>query len=293
MKIHHLNCGSMCPIGQRMINGEGQWLAPAHLCCHCLLIESRQGLILVDTGLGTADVARPERLGSLFRHLVRPVLKMEDTAWHQIQELGLDPRDVRHIVPTHLDLDHAGGLGDFPQAEVHVYAKELNAAMHPGFTERARYVPDQWAHGPRWSVKELRGERWLGLEAVRAVPGTDDEVLLVPLIGHTRGHCGVAVHTDDGWLLHAGDAYFHHLDLIDPARAPWGLRVFQHLVQVDASLRLANQQRLHELKSEHPDDLQIFCAHDPVELSQMRAAERIRNAASASAHRFRASSGTA
>ncbi|MEY2843586.1 MAG: hypothetical protein RI920_1623, partial [Pseudomonadota bacterium] len=31
MKIHHLNCGSMCPIGQRMINGEGQWLAPAHL----------------------------------------------------------------------------------------------------------------------------------------------------------------------------------------------------------------------------------------------------------------------
>ncbi len=271
MKIHHLNCGSMCPIGQRMINGEGHWLAPAHLCCHCLLIESRQGLVLVDTGLGTGDVTHPERLGTLFRALTRPVLRMEDTAIHQIRQLGLDPRDVQHIVPTHLDLDHAGGLGDFPQALVHIYGKELNAAMHPKLSERARYVSQQWAHGPQWAVKALTGERWMGLDAVRAVPGTDEEVLLVPLIGHTRGHCGVAVKSDQGWLLHAGDAYFHHLDLLDPARAPWGLRVFQHLVQANGALRLANQERLRELQAAHRSDLRIFCAHDPLELAHMQA----------------------
>jgi glyoxylase-like metal-dependent hydrolase (beta-lactamase superfamily II) len=274
MKIHHLNCGSMCPIGQRMINGEGGWLAPAHLCCHCLLIESRHGLVLVDTGLGTGDVRHPERLGRPFRWLTRPVLRMEDTAVAQIEALGLDARDVQHIVPTHLDLDHAGGLGDFPQALVHVFGRELNAAMHPSLTEKARYVPAQWAHGPRWAVKELAGERWLGLDAVRAVPGTDDEVLLVPLPGHTRGHCAVAVKSDTGWLLHAGDAYFHHLDLLDPGRAPWGLRVFQHIVQVNGALRLANQQRLRELQSEHRNDLHIFCAHDPLELAHMQALGR-------------------
>lgn len=32
--------------------------------------------------------------------------------------------DVRHIVLTHLDLDHAGGLPDFPHAKVHVHATE-------------------------------------------------------------------------------------------------------------------------------------------------------------------------
>jgi glyoxylase-like metal-dependent hydrolase (beta-lactamase superfamily II) len=37
---------------------------------------------------------------------------------HQVQRLGFDPRDVRHIVLTHLDFDHAGGLDDFPHATV-------------------------------------------------------------------------------------------------------------------------------------------------------------------------------
>jgi glyoxylase-like metal-dependent hydrolase (beta-lactamase superfamily II) len=66
MRVHHLNCGSMCPLGQRLINGEGRWLGKAQMCCHCLLIEGRNGLILVDTGLGTADVANPTRLGVMF-----------------------------------------------------------------------------------------------------------------------------------------------------------------------------------------------------------------------------------
>jgi len=274
MKIHHLNCCSMCPIGQRMINGEGGWLAPAHLCAHVLLIESEQGLILVDTGLGTGDVTQPSRLGGIFRALVRPVLKLEDTALHQVRELGLDPHDVRHIVPTHLDLDHAGGLGDFPQANVHVFARELQAAMKPTWLEHSRYRPAQWAHGPKWRARELQGDRWMGFDAVRAIPGTQDEVLLVPLLGHTRGHCGVAVRTSQGWLLHAGDAYFHHLDLVDPGLAPWGLRVFQHIVQVDMSLRLSNQQRLRELQDDHGHEVRIFCAHDPLELSQMRLESR-------------------
>jgi hypothetical protein len=29
---------------------------------------------------------------------------------------------------------------------------------------------------------------------------------LVPLFGHTRGHCGVAIRNGSGWLFHVGDA---------------------------------------------------------------------------------------
>jgi hypothetical protein len=46
---------------------------------------------------------------------------------------------------------------------------------------------------------------------------------------------------------------------------PIGLTVFQRLVQVDGAQRVANQRRLRELKAAHPDDLTIFCAHDPHE----------------------------
>lgn len=279
MRVHHLNCGSMCPIGRRLINGDGAWLGSAQLCCHCLLIEGRQGLILVDTGLGTGDVASPERLGAVFNWFVRPRLQMSETALHQIRELGFDPRDVRHIVPTHLDLDHAGGLGDFPGAQVHVFDAELDAALkRPSLHEKSRYIPAQWAHGPKWSPRALSGERWMGFDAVRALPGTDDEVLLVPLVGHTRGHCGVAVRnprtTDTPWLLHCGDAYFHRDEMAPQPSCTPGLRVFQGVVEMDRKQRLGNQQRLRQLKREHGDEVTLFCAHDPVELLALERAER-------------------
>ena len=63
-------------------------------------------------------------------------------------------------------------------------------------------------------------------------PATNDEVLLVPLPGHTRGHCGVAVRRSDDWLLHCGDAYFHRSE-VEPGsgEAPPGLRAFERLIE--------------------------------------------------------------
>ena len=51
------------------------------------------------------------------------------------------------------------------------------------------------------------GERWYGFDCVRDLEGVGPDVLMVPLLGHTLGHAGVAVRRDDGWLFYAGDAY--------------------------------------------------------------------------------------
>ena len=268
MRVHHLNCGSMCPVGKKWLTGHGDWLAPAHLCCHCLLIEGRHGLILVDTGLGTADVADPRHLGGLFNHGAKPRLHMAETALYQIRELGLDPRDVRHIVVTHLDLDHAGGIADFPRAQVHVYGKEIQAALaSKTWRERQRYVPSQWGSDTQWAVHETVGERWFGFESTRALPHTDEQVLLVPLIGHTSGHCGVAVRTQEGWLLHCGDAYFYRGEIDENPTCPIGLKALQRLLAMDNRSRLSNQQRLRELKYRFGDVVTLTSAHDPLELS--------------------------
>ena len=84
--------------------------------------------MLVDTGFGLGDVARPRRLSAFFRNANRVQLDAEQTARRQIERLGLRPDDVRHIVLTHLDFDHAGGIEDFPNATVHVMDAELRAA---------------------------------------------------------------------------------------------------------------------------------------------------------------------
>ena len=61
MRIHHLNCGTDCPLGGALFDGRS--VGPlGRLVCHCLLIETdAHGLVLVDTGYGLRDVAHPHR----------------------------------------------------------------------------------------------------------------------------------------------------------------------------------------------------------------------------------------
>ncbi len=264
MTIHHLNCATLRPRG-----ALGGRVAPPEMVAHCLLVERPGGLLLVDTGFGTGDIADPRRLGRPFLAAFRPALDLAETAQARVRALGHSVDDVTDIAVTHLDLDHAGGLGDFPRARVHVFGDELDAARRPTLRERARYVGGQWAHGPRWTRHEVAGEDWFGFTAVRAL---DDDVLLVPLRGHTRGHCGVAVRRPDGgWLVHAGDSYFHTGDLKTPTTTPPGLRAFQRLMAVDDPQRRHNQARLRELHAEHPAEVTVFSAHDPAELAALAA----------------------
>ena len=271
MRIHHVSCGTLCPHGARLLQGDGGWLGRARLVCHCLAIESGEGVVLVDTGFGTEDVAHPRQLGRPFLLFTQPQLTREITMVAQLEGLGIEPADVRHIVVTHLDLDHAGGLPDFPRAEVHVFGAEHRAAMQPGMTERARYPDAHWSHGPRWVVHETGGDTWQGFESVRVLPGADAEIALVPLIGHTRGHCGVAVRDGDGWLLHGGDAYFHHREVETPPHCPPGLSLFQRISEVDRDARLANQERLRELAGRKAGAVRMICSHDPEDLERARA----------------------
>jgi glyoxylase-like metal-dependent hydrolase (beta-lactamase superfamily II) len=281
VRIHHLNCGSLCPRGGKLFGGAGGPLSPAPMCCHCLLIEGDDGLILVDSGLGVEDVSEPRRLGFLFNAMVRPRLDVAETALRQVADLGFRPSDVRHIVPTHLDLDHAGGICDFPDAAVHVFAAELRAASHrSSLSERSRYRKAQLAAVKKWDAVEEEGESWFGFSAVRAIPGTRDEVLLVPLPGHTRGHCGVAVRRANDWLLHCGDAYFHHSEIEpDGGVAPKGLRWFQSMVDVDGAERRANQARLRELARLGVGEVKLICSHDLSDFFAMKSGQREADAA--------------
>jgi glyoxylase-like metal-dependent hydrolase (beta-lactamase superfamily II) len=271
MRIHHLNCGTMCPNGARLINGEGGLLAPGRVVCHCLLIETDDGLVLVDTGLGVEDMADPGRLGGVFA-ILRPRTDVAETALKQVEALGFSSGDVRQIVTTHLDPDHSGGLPDFPQAEVHVFGRELDAALNPSLRDRPRYRKPHWSHGPRWVRHEVEGDEWFGFEGVRILPELGTEVLMVPLIGHTLGQTGIAIKRDDHWLLHCGDAYFHHDEVATPPSCPPGLRFFQNLNNADRRQRLANQERLRELASQHGDEVRLVCSHDPRELDLAQAA---------------------
>ncbi|WP_342778177.1 MBL fold metallo-hydrolase [Sphingorhabdus contaminans] len=274
MRVHHLNCGTCCPLGGRLFDGTSNNLSRAHIVCHCLLIETSNGLVLVDTGFGTRDVQNPHRISTMFRLLNGIQFRDEETAIAQVRALGFDPQDVRHIIVTHLDFDHAGGLEDFPNAKVHLTLREKEAAdIGAGglVVGKRRYLPEQWDEVQKWHFYPMGGgERWHGFDAVRGLEGLPPEILLIPLQGHTWGHAGVAIDTGNGWLLHAGDAYFFRDEICRRRRTcPPGMRGYQRMMEVDRSSRLANQAKLRSLSLDELSKVKIFCAHDAVEFSRL------------------------
>ena len=264
----------MRPVGLSVLGNTTRVTNSPTMVCHCLLIELADELVLVDTGFGIQDTAvRQRRLPRRLTRAARPALDVTETAAHQVEALGFRREDVGHILVTHLDPDHAGGLSDFPRARVHVLAAEhFGATARSRLGERSRYVPAQWAHGPAWEFYGATGEPWFGFEAVRDLRGLPPEILMVPLSGHTRGHACIAVEAGTGWLLHCGDAYFHHGDVHAGSQCPAALTFFQRMVAFDHAEVLANQARLQALTRASSNEVVVFCSHDPAELQRLQRA---------------------
>lgn len=98
--------------------------------CRSLLIDTDDGFALVDSGFGLAEMQYPMEV--FVAETVRKIgiqSEPELCALLQIRKLGLERGDIRHIICTHLDIDHAGGLADFPHASVHVASREYESLM--------------------------------------------------------------------------------------------------------------------------------------------------------------------
>ena len=261
MRIHYMNCATMYP-----------HLAGFFVSCMdrspaiCLLLETDDQLVLVDTGYGTADMEDTGRLGH-GEMLLNTQPDPEQPAIRQVEKLGFKPEDVGHIICTHLDRDHAGGLPDFPHAQVHVLLAERDAALNPrSANERDRYRECHFSHGPKWVTHDIvSDERWFGMECISNIPGLPSEIIIVPLRGHTHGHCGVAVDTGDGWILHCGDAYYIKEELRQKGRVSFGVRAFRRVAHIDFAQAMHNVDMLKMIAREHGDEVTTIASHDQFE----------------------------
>lgn len=272
VRVYHLNCGTLnAPLGVALF-GTGGLLKRARGVVHCVLLETDDGLLLVDTGFGTQDCIAPTPFMRLMMALGGHPRDLEETAARQVAGLGYDPGDVRHIVLTHFHYDHAGGLPDFPQAQVHILQAEYEGVTEPGDVyERLPYRAEHWAHGPDWAVHSLQGDRWFGFDCTPLVNLGATEFCMVPLPGHTRGHSGVALRLPDGWLFHCGDAYTFHGD-VDPENPfhPPYYRLIRPLINLNKAFREIGKHapRLRALLREHGDEVRLTCSHDPHEFEK-------------------------
>jgi glyoxylase-like metal-dependent hydrolase (beta-lactamase superfamily II) len=162
----------------------------------CLVVETREQLILVGTGYGD-KLTEHER-----EHLS---LTGERRLVKSLGELGIEPEDIDLVVNTHLHGDHCGGNtiydgnGDavptFPRATYCVQRLELADAMFPNVRSRAAYREENFR--PVQQSRQLRtlwGDTWLSAQV---------RVTITP--GHTRAHQCVVIEDGGQMAIFLGD----------------------------------------------------------------------------------------
>jgi len=133
-------------------------------------------------------------------YLVDPGLIMQGApVIGALQELGVEPGDVKDVILTHLHFDHAEGLAGWPQRRVLVHKLETEAPyaqIVAGILELANL---EVLEGDEGEIEP--GIRWLRTP------------------GHSDGLISLLVDTDDGLVVIASDCvgplpeYFDRMDL--------------------------------------------------------------------------------
>jgi N-acyl homoserine lactone hydrolase len=212
------------------------------------LIQTDDGSnILVDTGFGPEMVEvsrRPDHQGARVTE--------DDLVVIQLTRLGVRPEDIRYLIATHFDRDHAGCLATFTGAEIVVQRRHYEAAKagHPRFAD----TRDQWGD-PRLRYRLVNGDT----ELLRGVE-------LIETSGHVPGHQSVLVRLPKtGPVLLAIDAMARALGDHTPENRPIGP------YDLDESGTRASTRKLVDLAAREKVALIVY-GHDPDEWKKLKKA---------------------
>jgi glyoxylase-like metal-dependent hydrolase (beta-lactamase superfamily II) len=227
-------------------------------------IEHPEGVIVVDTG-ETTRAAEPGYFPAwnpYFRHGVRFRIRPEEEIGSQLENLWLDPGQVRWVVMTHLHSDHAGGLSYFPHSEILIDRHEF--AMAAGLRGRIRgYMSN---HYPRWlrpSFIEFLPQPIGPFERSRPLTAAGD-VVIVPTPGHTAGHVSVIVRTDGMTYFLAGDTSYTQALMVTGKIDG---------VSPDEAAAHDTLARIRELARQEP--LVYLPSHDPASIDRLQARQLV------------------
>lgn len=179
-------------IWQRMAEVDGQNRVPMEL--NCLLIETCDEVILVDTGFGPK---MPPKQRDFYR-------TPESRLLANLAELGYAPEDIHFVINTHLHPDHSGGntraesgmaVPTFPKAVYVIQEQEWHDATHPNERTRTFYLPENVL--PLQEADQVR--------LIRGEAQITDEVRCLPTPGHTFGHQSVVIQSDGETAIYMGD----------------------------------------------------------------------------------------
>lgn len=213
------------PVDVHILNSGTAWVRPWYFqpgggirwmpvpALFALIEHPQHGPILWDTGYAHRFYAATRRLPwRVMRWLTPADIKPEEAAAVQIEKFGYKPSDVRHIVLSHFDPDHFGGLNDFPDARITCSWRAWDEARRvKGFAAvRARLLPDHVPEDMAGRLHVLSDPEGPPISVFDASHDlfSDGSIRLVELPGHAKGQLGAFVRrrSDGADMFLAADA---------------------------------------------------------------------------------------
>lgn len=210
--------------------GHGEWVNAPILA---YLVETPNGRILYDVGCDHSKVNDPKLAAKYFNpdrpDSNMPKVREDQRIPNYLERLGLAVSDIDLVFLGHLHWDHAGGLCDLPNCDVHVHAKELEIAQsgqdHAVFASEIE-------GSDAWITKSAEYEISPGVHAIETP-------------GHTAGHMSMLIELEHGSpVVLCGDAADLQQNL-DERIAPgycWQDNTAQALASIEKMQRLASDE---------------------------------------------------
>lgn len=239
--------------------------------CRCLLLESGEHKVLIDTGLGGDFIEKyGPKLGPKFSDMYAVPPGEESGVETALKKLNIKTSDITHVILTHLHFDHAGGatksvknklVPTFENAQYFIQKENLETASSPNLREKASYY-------------KCNFEPLMSAGVLKVLMGNQE---ILPNIsfsishGHTKGQQNIWVEDDLNSLLYCADL----IPTATHVRLPW-------IMGYDLEpLKLIDEKRIELLKAVDKNTY-LFFEHDPycsaaqVELSKNGADFRLK-----------------
>ena len=186
--------------------GWGEWI---DLNVYVWVIEGGEKPVVVDTGIKDIELLT-QASSRQSRQSVGERDTLEIHRWMQSPEertevalgkIGLEPKDVGHVILTHLHYDHFSSISLFPNAKIVVSRKGLSEAVAPRHPQIGGAVP-----------KDALCDLISRPSELVQLAGKEEEVLpgirVFWIGGHTPADQAVSVQTSKGKAIITSDTVF-------------------------------------------------------------------------------------
>ncbi|MBL1215125.1 MAG: MBL fold metallo-hydrolase [Ignavibacteriae bacterium] len=162
----------------------------------CLLLQSDNKVILVDTGMGSYW---DEKFTKIYN-----VDQSNDALVSSLKKNNLSPSDITDVILTHLHFDHTGGsvilenekwVPAFPRAKYHVQKDQFEWAKNPTQKDRGSFIKERFIPLAEEGI----------LHFINGQANFDDEIEFHPLNGHTIAMQALKISDASNTLFYCAD----------------------------------------------------------------------------------------